>query len=257
MTRLDNGCFVFNPNGTLYQKGEGDVANIEFWDNTTEPNLLIFISHKDQPRTSIMELAHHNHMSGLYNLLLQKEITRRQPAPYISNCTWDGLHTDNTLPNRYTRSNCLASCMVRRIFDKCGDVMDHLSHFITDEMKAKVNKKSESETRECLNEVWIERMDHDLPPVGCNCPYACHDIIYKYQFEKWQDVQDNYWNMYIRFSERSIRYVTQEPLHTIPGTLSNLGGFMGLLAGLSVLSLAEILLFIVVCLVKFTKDCFK
>ena len=256
-TKLDNGCFVFNPDGKLYQKGEGTAANLRFRDNTIVPLLMIFVTYKDEPRTSIMELKHHEYLSGQYNLNLQKEITSRQPAPYISNCTWNGIGSDNTLLNRYTRKNCYTSCMVRRIYDECGDVMDHMRHFITAEMSARVKKKNESETRKCLNEQWEKRSAYDLPPVGCNCPYSCHDIVYKYQFEKWEDVDGKSWNLYIRFTERSITYITQEPLYTIPGTLSNLGGFMGLLAGLSLLSLVEILLFVMMSFTKFIKDLYK
>ena len=259
-TQLDNGCLIFNADGTLNQKGEGNAAYLQFRDNTVEPFLKVFVTHPDEPKTSIMELKHHDYLSGKYNLKLQKEVTKRLPAPHISKCTVNGANSDNTLPNRYTRRNCYSSCMVRRIFEECEDVMDHMSHYITDEMKARVTTKNESKIRDCLDKVWKDRRAHDLPPVGCNCPYACDDILYKYQFEKWEDLKtfkDNTWDLYIRFTERSITYITQEPLHTIPDVLSNLGGFMGLLAGLSVLSLAEILLFVVMSFARFVKGCLQ
>ena len=264
LIKLRNGCFVFNSGGNLTQKGDGDAVELQFKDTSLNDNvihsymnkskgnllqLLVFIHNFDEPQSHIMELSKSMYPFGFYNIQLQKEVTKRQPPPYISNCSENGAGTENLLKQRYTRRNCYDSCRVRRLYSKCGAVLDHMENFNTSDMSSNVGEKSESELRECLDEHWHLDQHVDLPPKGCDCPYPCNDIIYKQQVQKVIDSKNN-WHFFVRYSERSITHITQTPLYTIPNALSNLGGFMGLLAGLSVLSLAEIIFFLSICLTR-------
>ena len=134
ITRLHNGCVVFNSNGTLRQKGDGESAQISIsvtddYDEDDKLWLLLFINHFDELNTRINELDQYYHNPGLYNIYLEKEVYNRLPHPYPSNCSVDGADSDNLLKMRYSRRSCYESCGIKRMLNKCGGVVDEFQQY--------------------------------------------------------------------------------------------------------------------------------
>ena len=253
MTKLDNGCLVFNPDGKLVQKGDGIAVSIHVHlDSSVNQTLLFYDHHFDQPHKPTQEMDRYRTNTGNYNVVIQKQVSIRQPSPYVSKCIIDGANSENLLSHPHTKRNCYDSCLVRRMYSKCGDVLDYLTPYLTPEMKIKRSNEKEEETRMCLYAIWKKHLEWGIPQEGCNCPHPCHEISFKQEPAKFANA-DN-WVFYMRYRERSILTFSEVPLYSLSSILSSLGGNMGLMAGLSVLSIAEILIYAVMTIIKAVRE---
>ena len=248
MTQLDNGCFVFNLEGNLKQKGDGESTLLTYTtsddDDGYETNwLLLFIANFDEPKTRLIEQAQHAQGPGVYNIFLEKEVFNRLPAPYPSKCSVNGIGSDNLMETKYNRRNCRESCAIRNMFNKCGTVVDAFQQYFANDTLMTSTIASEEDTRQCLSES-LENMMFS-PPLGCKCPYPCSDVIYKHSMQKHYGEDDvKAWDFYLHYKQRRVTYITEKPLMSITEALANLGGIKSLLVGTSILSFVEVIIFI-------------
>lgn len=241
LINTDNGCFTFNAEGNFTQQGDGSPVQLDFYapNATTETALLLFVNHFDEPFTRIHELSYYEERPGIYWLDVVKEVFTRLPAPYPNKCHSPKAGT-NYSTTRYNRLNCYNSCVLQRMFDDCGAIIDFSSkdaeHMIGD-----IHNYSEKANKECLHEHLNRAIQ--LPPKGCSCPYPCFDITYNSKTSRAGDSQDH-WKFNLKHEQRRVIYITELPLKTVPEALSNLGGIKSLLLGTSVLSFVELVLFV-------------
>ena len=244
---------MFNPDEKLVQKGDGIAAQTRFYlDFPENQHLLFFHHHFDQPREPVQEMQRYWNSQGEYSVVIQKQISNKQPYPYVSECSKDGTESDNLLTYPYTKRNCQDSCLIRRMHRKCGDVLDYLTQYLTPEMKMMKINRNEAEIRKCLHEIWKEYLEWNLPQKGCNCPYPCDEITFKQEPVRVEKSKN--WVFYMRYRERSILTLSEVPLYTLSSILSSLGGNMGLMAGLSVLSVAEILIYCIMTIMRAIRE---
>ena len=50
-----------------------------------------------------------------------------------------------------------------------------------------------------------------------------------------------FWQIYVRFKNHRVTHIQEIPAYTIPELLAELGGILGLLTGMSVLTIVELL----------------
>ena len=250
ITRLHNGCVVFNSDGSLKQKGDGESAHLslrvsdDYGTLKEDDNLwlLLFINHFDELNTRINELGQYYHNPGSYTVYLEKEVYNRLPDPYPSNCSVDGADSDNILNIRYSRRGCYESCGIKRMLNKCEAVLDGFLHYFDKGAPRTVGNASRDNTRQCLSETLTNARFE--PPMGCKCPYPCSDVIYKHTTQKFESHEANEWDFYLQYKQRRVTHITETPLMNIAQALANLGGIKGLLIGTSVLSIVEVIVFV-------------
>ena len=243
VTQLDNGCVVFNSDGSLQQKGDGGSTHIvvSMPENATDW-LLIFVTNSYEPNKRINEVEQYMQKPGTYTIHLEKEVFERLPHPYPSNCSIDGAGSDNLLNMRYSRRNCYESCGVSSMVNKCGAVVDAFQDYFGNGTLMTPGNASANFTRQCLFESLLDVIY--LPQIGCRCPYPCSDTSYKHTLQKMFMHETKKWHFFLKYKQRRVTYITEKALISIAQALAYLGGIKSLLVGTSVLSIVEVIIFI-------------
>ena len=183
----------------------------------------------------------------IYRVAIQKKQIERQPLPYPSNCS-HGENIDNFFTTTYSREACIQSCNLKKMLRLCGTVVDRWKQFAESELKLYEsirNKQTEKEIRHCLKRFLYFPNTTDLQ---CDCPFACKETrsdlsvnlgresIYAYVFQ-------------FRHYPLETTLVKEIPDYPIEKFLADIGGLVGLLCGMSILSLLEIVITVLISIV--------
>lgn len=178
-----------------------------------------------------------------FQLSFKKTEVQRLPAPYTSKCVANSAA--NIFPGEYSLEHCMATKRCVNSFKKCGDTYDFCFYYIPEELKKAYFKKNKTirEMHECLQKVYYDNRrvtDCDLP---------CHDTlfeIYGSSFHFREEPKNMEFRLSMRFEEPyTFRLEKEEELYGWGDLLGGIGGNVGLFCGFSVLSLVEILSFVV------------
>ena len=157
----------------------------------------------------------------------------RLPSPYSSKCN-DGNDNSSIFPKPYTMSKCRNTCIFNMMLSKCGDVIQQWQIYLP---RHKVfRKRNDSAT--CLTNLFYE----DFFGLKCKCPVSCYDMYIDTTIETTHSDS----NM-ISFQYHSNTATEIREVPAYPGSkfITDIGGWLSLFTGMSVLSLLEIFIFIV------------
>ena len=159
-----------------------------------------------------------------------KLIISRLPAPYTSRCKNDS--DKSIFPGPYSVRKCSDTCLFDIMISKCGDVIDQWQIYLTE--KKPVNKTND-EVRNCLRSTLSNKL-------ACDCPASCKELLIEVRFVP----PYNPYRSKLRFEYQSSTYteITEVPAYPANKFITDIGGWLSLFTGMSVLSLLEILLFI-------------
>ena len=181
---------------------------------------------------------------GFYNLEIESvTVTNRLRAPYAPNCS-DGGNEVNVFGGNYTKQKCYETCLLRAMIRECGGVVDQYRKYMTPSDESLLNStrvtKTVEEVRECIRNLYLHHK--------CQCPLPCYEVSYLYRLSKSNELSTS--NAVGRFAFRMIDQnkritkVTQVPIYTSDDFFADIGSWLGLLAGVSLLSLVEIFVFL-------------
>ncbi|XP_038065978.1 acid-sensing ion channel 4-A-like isoform X3 [Patiria miniata] len=175
--------------------------------------------------------------------------------PYKSNCTDGSL---KEFPFKYSVPACQLECKARYVIDKCGcrDIRWPGSGDIcTIEKLTTCSYVYEAE--------FLARGEK------CHCPMACKTTTYdsKVSLAAWpakhlleemrrdsnmsEDfIRDNFLDVYIYFEEIMYMNIEQQQAYTFTNVQSDVGGYLGLLCGMSLITLVEWADFIIITIYK-------
>ncbi|XP_071950918.1 acid-sensing ion channel 1-like [Antedon mediterranea] len=174
--------------------------------------------------------------------------TKSLPHPYSSNCTEKGLQYTGT----YTKALCIEECRFDYVSEKCGcDApdctvlqsincgFDYYNRFVSDRN------------------------------VSCDCPVACDQLSYQPRTSAtiWPDpamiqlfennygytkeyVRENILQVSISFEDLDMTVVELVPSYSVTQLFSELGGNMGLICGMSLITIVELLDFLIVLILQ-------
>ena len=77
---------------------------------------------------------------------------------------------------------------------------------------------------------------------GCNCPLACKEVDFKPMF--FRSFDSNMWKFEVSYKSPQNITITEEQLYTSKNLFADVGAILGLLSGVSVVSIVEIVVFI-------------
>ncbi|XP_071950186.1 acid-sensing ion channel 1-like isoform X2 [Antedon mediterranea] len=170
------------------------------------------------------------------------------PHPYPSNCTSRALKYTKA----YTETNCINECKYRYITEICE--CKHPT------MSADVRDCTIEESIRCAFE---EEVNFYNSGTKCDCPIACEQTFYnnristsywpanyvlgdyldKTGYTTKEDIRENLLQLQIYFEEMNFQIVTEVPTFSKLQLLSEIGGNMGLLCGMSLITIIEFLEF--------------
>ena len=181
---------------------------------------------------------------GFYNLEIESvTVTNRLHAPYAPNCS-DGGHGVNVFGGNYTKQKCYETCLLRAMIRECGGVVDQYRKYMTPSDESLLNStrvtKTVEEVRECIRTLYLHHK--------CRCPLPCYEVTYQYRLTNNSELilSNAVGDFSFRMIDQNKRIteVTQVPIYTSDDFFADIGSWLGLLAGVSLLSLVEIFVFI-------------
>ena len=197
----------------------------------------------------------------IYVHFQHKKIFNRLKHPYPSNCTTMSSKK-NLFGGIYTSNKCEETCAILSQVEACNATLDHWKPYLKNNKLFKAandcytrendepSKISECErkTRQCL---W----NLTLIPKECHCPTSCFEEVVDTIVTKTKDAIAIDLSMTnLHFSAGStLTNITEIPAYPANKFITDIGGWLGLFSGMSVLSVAEIIIFLVLTITAFMK----
>ena len=256
-TLYNNSCFTWNYDGLIYTN-LFESSEITFQFEAPE--------HVDYMRPSVVAYVHEpgtdNDFSRSINLLPQrttrlefdKSIVRRLPSPFPSNCT--NHKSGDIFPGVYSRMGCLKSQGMIHLYKQCGDVYDFVRHLIPPRIRETYGRDNQSvwNVTRCMHEVLSTYENDELN----NCPLPCEELDFDINqssldgiLERMDSPKEYAYSVVVYFPRPGTYKVMEEKeLYPWDQIACELGGFVGIALGCSLLSLFEIMVCLFLSFIK-------
>ena len=174
---------------------------------------------------------------GEYEITIYgRKVYKRLGTPYPSNCS-NGEDIDLVFPGDYTATKCRSSYVFRAMLSKCGSVPDAWKPYVKSTYPSKILQNvTVPEINRCLSKVF----DYNRP---FPCPVQCEEVTYQAKEMKIADL-NSVWNLDIMYALPRTTLVKEIATYPLNKLLSDVGGWLGLFVGLSIISLVEIIVYI-------------
>ena len=154
----------------------------------------------------------------------------------------------NIFPGPYTREKCVYTLQFYIMLKRCGDVPDYWQKYVKPHYKRgwdtktwnriKVNRTN-LYIRKCMK--WHSNYNQSLLEL---CPLPCHEMTSKVIVKQLGTTGLKSTSTYATFHiESRVTEVTEVPIYTIDNFFSDIGSWLGLLVGMSCLSVVEVITF--------------
>ena len=227
-------CMIFNKFGNL-------SASRFILFMGTLPDTYIFIHNHDDviafrfvnDNRWILEFENLRGHEILFN---DKQIISRLPEPFPSHCS-SGQYDDNILPGPYTKNKCQHTCLLRLWISKCSALPNEWLRYVPN-LKALLpaHNKSDDYVIKCLKE---EYDSYHWGEHHCDCRVSCKETSIKHQHIKNNPMIKN---IAIKYTSNTITEITEIPAYPATKFITDIGGWVGLFSGMSLLSVIEIIL---------------
>ena len=244
-TRIGNECILWNAVGekTLRHPNLPVVIKIELKEGQQLHIYQIAVGDPDMLRnlTAPLFTTHFHSVNCLKDVSLEKTVYKRLPS---SNCS-NGEGIENYFSNIYSKEACIQSCFLRKMSRKCGAVIDSWKKYtrlLKVEKKVQLNNKTLTLT--CVSRVYGEMLSGNLP-INCKCPERCDEIKYDEEFiyPSLQNIRCPDIKFDLRYRTHEFKYIEEVVAYTLSNLAADIGSIVGSLAGISVLSVVEIVVF--------------
>ena len=198
------------------------------------------------------------HEFGAYRLEVMdiKNISRLH-HPFQANCTnGEGL---NVFSGPYTRKKCFHTLFsFNDMLKRCGDVPDHWKQYVkpghekgwSTDAEERFGNRTDENIRRCISAMYPKKHSDVLIDFK-TCPLPCTEVIFDSMItvvplsdsEKSMHAEGGISVFYIDGLKRATE-VTEIPDYTSDDFFSDVGSWLGLLMGMSFLSLVELVTFI-------------
>ena len=173
----------------------------------------------------------------------------RLESPFKSNCSrGEGV---NVFPGPYTREKCRDTLRFYNMLLQCGDVSDHLRPYVKQHYKrgwSWIGKRNERSIINCIGSYFKEAKFRK--PTLSECPLSCQEMMYKsvgYQSKVYTRAEVS---IVYQHKLGHITEVEELATYELEEFFSDLGSWLGLLSGMSFLSLVEIVAFVYTVIMK-------
>ena len=250
---FNHSCVRWNYAGNL--SGINNHVDIEFefnkpdWFGEQQAELITATPHDSNmyelDRTQRIEIEPHK----IYDINLDKTEIRRLPRPFPSNCSnvKDKFHL---FPGHYTRRACIESYKYIGMYKSCGDTIDFVQPLIPQEVVEKYQKNiTINETIPCIishmhgNEVRAEK-----------CAFPCSEVELMF-FPTFKRARPNVtsptYKLTIKYHHvAAYRIMEEKALYSWDQLACEIGGFISVVLGASIISLIEVFVFLVLVVIK-------
>ena len=248
------GCIVINAKQSIKQESPGRRRVINFGFKPIGNGLHLFLHHQNDVISWSDQLRNYVSSNGHYDVILKYREINRLPSPFHSNCITPIANTEHlTFP--YSKSLCQQQCLSKHMFYECGVVGNYwliylptsIQHNTTNNSNnnnnTHVGNNTEGLRRKCVYDV----LAHYSPK--CKCRNLCKETDYESKIEK-TDKNDKLIVVNFYYDKLEITKSTELPAYDRTRFMADIGGLAGLMIGMSMLSVFEV----VVCCVLYILD---
>ena len=214
------------------------------------PNLKLHLYFMDQSEKSLWAKTNSRSSdltAGVYEVsITDRTVINRLPKPYPSDCT-NGETMDKIFPGNYTKAKCEDTFRFKHMLEDCGDVLPQWRQFLKPWHKRRNVSMSKVAFEICLfygffdtRYIAANKTYYKSPPYPC--PKPCHEVTYKTQTFHLADdtVNKGSISVTLRYATNRVTVIHEVPEYTFDKLLSDIGGWLGLFVGMSLLSLVEV-----------------
>ena len=245
------GCVILNTHNSQKQRLKNEYPIKVRLIIQTSSDLSVFVGDVTN------DVIYHSQLSskllkmrGRGNIIQLKDKTRieRLPKPFLSNCS-NGVGIENFFSDIYSQRSCIQSCFMREMFDKCGTVIDRWNKFLTLDMKRRIS--AAQNVTSCLSH-HLDQFFKYIIPDRCECPLACSEVVLESDILEKINGDPSIIGMELsaKFLSMEEMSVEEIPEYTFYDFLAEMGGLVGVLVGMSIISVLEVLVYFVLHITK-------
>ena len=146
----------------------------------------------------------------------------------------------------HTRETWKYTLLFQRMLQRCGNVPEHLQQYVKPHYKwgwkFRGWKRTYVNVLKCMNEYFETEAIWDFKPTFEQCPLSCREVFYK--TEGKQRSRNSEVKFIFTFKTDRSTDAQEVPTYTTDDFFSDIGSWLGLLVGMSFLSLIEIVTFV-------------
>ena len=252
---LGRNCYAVNTNGSISVAGKLGSVTVQFWSSNSNIDYLVIgfqTPNEFKNRRDSLYVTQYGTASlltqGNWRIYLKQTQIKRQPEPYVSNCT-NAHRVPNHFSTIYTKSSCQEMCLFERMYEYCGDVIDQWKQYLS--KPAKLFRNTTYPNREaCLLSLVRKTIGGEL--LDCNCQLSCNETSYDATrmdpiFRPPPTPQT--WTINFFYKDEKVTQITEVPDYPLEDFLGAFGGILGLAIGALTLSLIELLVYFVMFMI--------
>jgi len=242
-SRSNGACFTWNYDGKFSDPYGHVDLKFRYLNKTTKgsnkPKVIIILHDPDISEIDLTKKISIE-SSKRYEVMIGKSYLVRKPKPY-SSCMESAGNTElDVFPGAYERRTCRETYKQLIAFKKCGDIFDHFRRYLPDKLfkKYATHNKTIGEVQKCI----IKNIGPNPPKEFC--PIPCKELslsINSNTYEADTSVNDLVYQVDLQLENVDTYTVLEEqPLYSAEQMSAEIGGFLGLVVGASLLSFIEL-----------------
>ena len=241
-------CVTINPNQTIVQNTDGRNKLFQFMVRPASGKVRLFFHQHNELPTAYHDTLTYVVESGVYNVVLKQKNYSRLPKPYPSQCVPELVQNES--PFLYTKKLCKQHCHAKSLLEKCGALNNYWLQASPSLNKSENWENSQYHTKDQIRECFRDFLQRPKQP--CNCKVPCEEIRYNAKIEKFKEIRKVGAVLLFVYFEISevITQVTEVPAYEVTSFLADIGGIAGLLLGMSILSVLEVILCLLLFMMK-------
>ena len=247
-------CITINANGKLFQTATRPAG--VYSKKVTADHLPLWIYVKTPGSAELIPRSWFQfsriNIHGDYHVILEKTSIKRLPYPYSNpSCIVQESEealSRNIFIGNYTLDKCLTTCYTLSQLKTCGTT--HTTYRAQlrnpDSFKHLFEDKNVSEINHCMNDRFNDTTNvYEECRVKCTIPCVENSYRVSLRYEPPSNATSSRINIYFYYQEMKETVVEQRPSLSISTLVANFGGQLGLMAGVSAISIVELMIWFV------------
>ena len=235
-------CIVINPHGNMTA---ATFPELGFRSSFNRGKVSIYIQDHGQMTIGIADKP-----TSVFKLMIvdvklsNKQMIWRMPSPYSSMCS-NGNDNSSIFPKPYTMTKCRNTCAFKMMLSECGDVIQQWKIY---KPRGRVTNKTKN-VHKCLRKLFERKFDN---LAKCDCPVSCFDM---YIDTTVDSIYGTIESLSFQYLSNTITEIKERPAYPASQFVTDIGGWLSLFTGISVLSLLKLCIFFALIITALCQGC--
>lgn len=239
LNKHNNTCFTWNYDGNFYD-AYGHAEIVFHLNLTSGKNFSKMIAVVHDPKVTELQIMFQTFLepSKTYQLKVRKTEIIRLKYPFPSNCT--DVKPHDIFPGKYTRTSCMDSINYIEMLKYCGDTFDYVKRYVPEHLLRMYKKNVTIKEAWCCMKTFSQRTVNSTD----DCPVPCQEIEL-FTLSTFHNIKKNNNSLYTVEIQHdkfdSYKVIQEKQLYSWDQIAGEVGGFLGLIIGVSFVSIVELL----------------